>query len=117
MDNLIGAYTHPDDAPLQTSKRGFRIRSTPDEEAELSARRSVHAGVLPSNLARAETPNSDWYGDSSQSIEQTMRGWTAQQPFAHVDCAVMHMCILCASWIDPDSLRQHVCAVLKELEH
>lgn len=113
--NGLGPYTHPDDTTLRTSTRGFRPLTTPDEEDELSARRSVHAGILPSNLSRAQESNSDWYGDSASSEEQKLRGWTAQQPFAHVDCAVMHMCVLCAALIDPESLRQHQCAVRAEL--
>lgn len=116
MDGL-DPYVHPDDVQLRTSTRTFRPFITPDEEDELSARRSVHAGILPSNLAHAQTPNSDWYGNSAQTVEQSQRGWTAQQPFAHVNCAVMHMCVLCAAWVDPDCLRQHDCAVRKELEH
>lgn len=103
--------TYP--APTQSRKRR---RVSYEEELELEARRSVHAGVLPANLERAQVSNSDWYADSAVTLEQQQRGWTAQQPFAHVDCDVMVICVFCARSLDPDYLRQHDCPVLEEVE-
>lgn len=83
---------------------------------ELEARRGIHAGMLPANLSRAEEMDSLSGGVATP--EQSMRGWSAQQPFVHVDCDVMHVCILCGKEIDPDYLKSHVgdCRVAKQLE-
>jgi hypothetical protein len=89
----------------------------PDEQDELDARRPVHAGILPSNKSWGTSASFSWGGSASVSEEESMRGWTAQQPFSHVDCDVMHLCIYCAVYLDPNRLRQHECAVRRELEH
>lgn len=80
---------------------------------ELEARAGLHAGLLPSNAGDAM----DGMTGASLTAEQTMRGWTAQQPWSHVDCPVMHICIFCGKTADPDLLRDHArdCLVAKEL--
>lgn len=97
---------------------GQRRRNLPghtDEEMlRLEARRGIHAGMLPSNIARAEPV--DGLTGGSAAPEGAMRGWTAQQPWTHVDCPVMHYCIMCAREVDPDRLRDHQCHVRAELE-
>lgn len=77
----------------------------------LEARRGIHAGMLPSNTA----PDIDGVNGMPVAPEQNMRGWTAQQPWTHVDCPVMHFCILCNDELDPDYLRDHRCPVQLEL--
>ena len=81
---------------------------------ELEARGGIHAGMLPSNYLNA-TPV-DGVSGLAHTAEQDARGWTTQQPWSHVDCPVMHLCILCAKRVDPDDLRGHVCRVAFELE-
>lgn len=83
---------------------------------ELEARRGVHAGLLPSNARNAEAV--DGLTGMNHTPEQAMRGWTSQQPFVHVDCPVLHRCIMCGKTVDPDDLREHfnvTCRVRKEL--
>ena len=102
--------------PQGPTQRKFRSLVTPEEQDELAARRSVHAGMLPTNLAHAQYANFSTMGGSNLwSPEQEMFGWTAQQPFAHVDCDVMHLCVYCAKMLDPDLLRKHDCKVRNEL--
>ena len=96
------------------NRRRLPAGHTEEDLLELEARRGLHAGMLPSNRARAM--NVDGVTGGHATEEQTMRGWTAQQPFAHVDCPVMHVCILCAKTVDPDFLREHRCRVRAELE-
>lgn len=92
---------------------------TPDEQDELDARRPVHAGMLPTNIASHVYVTGSMYNaqGGAYSPEEDMRGWTAQQPFTHVECYVLHTCIYCAENLDPNLLRQHECAVRRELEH
>lgn len=107
-------YAFP--TPEGPTSRQFRPMVTPEEQDELTARRSVHAGMLPTNLAHAQYASFSTMGGAQLwSPEQQMLGWTAQQPFEHVDCAVMHVCISCAKMIDPDELRKHDCKVKNEL--
>ena len=80
---------------------------------ELEARAGIHAGMLPSS---AGLDLVDGLTGGVHSPQQDMRGWTVQQPFEHVDCPVNHPCILCAKVVDPDFLRDHNCAVKRELE-
>lgn len=83
---------------------------------ELEARRGIHAGMLPSNTRYAD--ELDGLTGGILSPEQTMRGWSAQQPFSHVDCPVMHVCIMCGKVVDPDYLKDHAgkeCRVKREL--
>ncbi len=83
---------------------------------ELEARSGIHAGLLPSNARGAEAV--DGLTGMTHTPEQSMRGWTSQQPFSHVDCPVMHRCIMCGKPVDPDELRDHFnvkCRVLREL--
>lgn len=83
------------------------------ETLEIEARAGIHAGLLPSNAG----PEMDGWSGMPLAPEQTMRGWTAQQPFVHVDCPVMHFCILCSGIVDPDFLRDHTCKVARALEN
>lgn len=80
---------------------------------ELEARRGIHAGMLPTNLAKADYV--DGLTGSLATPEQRMRGWTTQQPYSHVDCPVIHVCIMCGRKTDPDFLRDHKCRVAEEL--
>ena len=80
---------------------------------ELEARRGIHAGMLASNVARAV--ELDGVTGGPTGAENKMRGWTAQQPFHHVDCPVMHLCVLCGKGLEPDFLRDHKCRVALEL--
>lgn len=88
---------------------------TEQETLELEARQGIYVNHLPSARATAEVL--DAVTGTVLTPEQEMRGWTAQQPFVHVDCPVMHICVMCALVIDPDYLRDHErdCAVTKEL--
>ena len=85
---------------------------TLEETLELEARSGIHAGILPSNQGDVL----DGFTGTVHTAEQDMRGWTAQQPFTHVDCPVMHLCVMCAAVIDPDFLRDHACKVARALE-
>lgn len=99
--------------------RGMSRRRLPNhteaETLELEARQGIYVNAMPSALASAEVLDS--ITGTMMTPEQTMRGWTAQQPFVHIDCPVMHRCVLCATLVDPDYLRDHArsCAVAKEL--
>lgn len=101
--------------PAPTRNRQRLPNHTVEETLEIEARRGIHAGMLPSNRGDAM----DGWTGTVHTPEQDMRGWTAQQPFAHVDCPVMHVCIFCAKVLDPDFLRDHQlagktpCKVLK----
>lgn len=88
---------------------------TEDETLELEARAGIYVNALPTARARAE--ELDGVTGYVLAPEQTMRGWTAQQPFVHVDCPVMHRCVMCSFLVDPDFLRDHArdCKVMKEL--
>lgn len=88
---------------------------TEEDLLELEARRGIHAGLLPSNAARAEIL--DGISGAAHTKEQDQRGWTAQQPWMHVDCPVLHLCIMCALVVEPDDLRGHHCKVAAELAH
>lgn len=104
--------------PAPMTRRQSLPLHTMEETLELEARRGIHAGLLPSNQGGDLL---DGFTGSVHTPEQSMHGWTAQQPFSHVDCPVMHLCIFCAKVIDPDFLRDHQltgtspCRVLKEL--
>ena len=88
---------------------------TEAETLELEARQGIYVNALPSARASAEVL--DAVTGTVLTPEQTMRGWTAQQPFVHVDCPVMHICVMCAVLTDPDYLRDHArdCKVTREL--
>jgi hypothetical protein len=86
------------------------------EMLELEARRGIHAGMLPSNQ---NGDAMDGVTGGRISAEAQERGWTSQQPWSHVDCPVMHICVLCGKTVDPDYLRDHAqtkCRVRRELE-
>lgn len=102
--------------PAPTTHRRRLPYHSEQDMLELEARRGIHAGMLPSNASRAE--EMDGVTGGLATPEQKMRGWSAQQPFVHVDCAVMHHCILCGSVIDPDYLKDHAnkCRVRRQLE-
>ena len=78
---------------------------------ELEARSGIYAGARSNGGDEL-----DGLTGGVHSVQQDMRGWTAQQPFTHVDCPVSHLCIMCNKVVDPDFLRDHQCAVLQELE-
>lgn len=78
---------------------------------ELEARRGIHVGILPS----ANHEQLDGVTGMVHTVEQDMRGWTAQQPWSHLDVPVVHICILCATMVEPDFLRDHRCKVAAEL--
>lgn len=84
---------------------------------ELEARQGIYVNALPAAREREQVLDA-WSG-TVLTPETNMRGWTAQQPFVHVDCPVMHRCVLCAIIVDPDFLRDHErdCTVARELEH
>lgn len=100
--------------PAPTTRRRIP-HHTAEEMLELEARSGIYAGALPSARARAEMLDS--VTGTLATPEQSMRGWTAQQPFVHVDCPVMHRCVMCALTVDPDYLRDHArdCKVEREL--
>lgn len=77
---------------------------------ELEARRGIHVGILPS----ANHDVIDGISGMMHTPEQDMRGWSAQQPWSHV-YATPHICILCATLVQPDFLRDHHCKVAAEL--
>lgn len=101
--------------PGPTLRRQRLTGHSEAEMLELQARAGVHAGLLPTN--RVGHTDLDGMTGAPVTSEQSQRGWTAQQPWGHVDCPVLHVCVLCAEYIDPDHLRQHVCAVALELAH
>jgi hypothetical protein len=44
--------------------------------------------------------------------EESMRGWTVQQPYEHRHYPVkVHLCALCGGAVDPDKLTGHDCRV------
>lgn len=67
----------------------------------LATRRDVYASDLPSNR---DLPN-----DVTQ--ESLLPGWTAQQPYAHLRCAVALVCVLCGCHLDPLNWGAHLCPV------
>lgn len=79
---------------------------TPWEQMQLSARQGVFASGLPSNRA---LPNDV----TQESLEP---GWTCQQPYAHVTCAVALDCILCGQSTDRKNWTRHECTVRTLLE-
>jgi hypothetical protein len=81
---------------------------------ELEARRGVHVGMLPSNQRDPALTGPVQHGDPKEA-DLEWRGWTAQQPYTHVDSDVLHLCVLCAGVVQPDFLRQHNCPVTEEL--
>lgn len=101
--------------PGPTSQRRRLPYHSEQDMLELEARAGIYANGLPSSPTRGQVM--DGWSGQMLTPEQTMRGWTAQQPWVHVDCPVMHLCILCAHLVDPDYLRDHArdCAVAKEL--
>lgn len=103
--------------PAPTTSRRRLPYHTDADMLELEARRGIHAGMLSANARNADML--DGLTGGILSPEQTMRGWTAQQPFVHVDCPVLHVCILCSKKVDPDYLKDHPaeCRVRRHLEH
>lgn len=101
--------------PGPHTRRNRLPNHTYEETLELEARQGIYVNALPSARANAQ-PVDGWSG-SVLTPETTMRGWTAQQPWVHVDCPVMHRCIMCAVIVDPDELRDHArgCKVEREL--
>lgn len=101
--------------PGPPTRRRRLPNHTEEETLELEARQGIYVNALPTARARGEVLDG-WSGQALQA-EQTMRGWTAQQPFVHVDCPVMHRCVMCSRLVDPDFLRDHArdCKVMKEL--
>jgi len=100
--------------PGPSTRRRPLAGHTEADMLELEARRGIHAGMLPTNAAKADYV--DGLTGQLHTAEQSMRGWTTQQPFHHVDCPVSHICILCGRKTDPDFLRDHRCKVAAELE-
>lgn len=83
---------------------------------ELEARAGVHAGMLPSN---AGGDVMDGVTGGVWSPEQSQRGWTAQQPWSHIDCPVLHFCVLCGRTVEPDFTRDHAlkeCKVKRKMK-
>lgn len=72
----------------------------------MQARRGLYVNHLPSNRA---LPN-----DVTQ--ESLERGWTTQQPYAHVSSAVAFRCVLCAEVLDTRHWLGHRCTVAGMLE-
>lgn len=68
---------------------------------QLAARQGVFANDLPSNR---ELPN-------DVTLESLEPGWTAQQPYAHLICAVTPTCVLCGDVLDRLNWGAHVCRV------
>jgi len=101
--------------PGPTSKRRRLPYHSEADMLELEARQGIYVNALPAAREHAQ-PLDSWSG-TVLTPETSMRGWTAQQPFVHVDCLVMHRCVLCAKLLDPDYLRDHArdCLVMKEL--
>jgi hypothetical protein len=95
--------------PSPSTRRRALPHHTDAETLELEARAGVYA--------RPRHEPMDGLSGMPLQAEQTMRGWTAQQPFVHVDCPVQHLCVMCALVVDPDYLRDHArdCAVTLEL--
>lgn len=108
---------HDFPTPQGPTPRSFRPLVTPAEEDEQAARRPVHAGMLQANIEHHVYITGSMYSadGGAYSPEEDLRGWSAQQPFSHVDCDVMHLCVFCAKMVDPDFLRAHDCRVLLEL--
>lgn len=94
-----------------TTNRRRLLNHTEHDMLELEARAGIYAGTR-SNIG----DKLDGLSGGVHSPQQDMRGWTVQQPFTHVDCPVLHLCIMCTKVVDPDFLRDHQCAVLHELE-
>ncbi len=76
-------------------------RPVPWGIVEAETRRGVYANGLPSNR---ELPN-------DVTEESLHRGWTVQQPFEHVTCAVPISCVLCGSSLDSRNWVAHSCPV------
>lgn len=93
----------------QGMRRRRLANHTEEETLELEARQGVYVRPTGDVL--------DGWSGAALTPEQQMRGWTAQQPWVHVDCPVMHVCVMCSLLVDPDYLRDHArdCAVTLEL--
>lgn len=78
---------------------------TEEETLRIQARDGLHAGTLPSNQPRSPSDRLD--GLTGAGFSDEGRGWTAQQPWEHVDVPCLHVCVLCSKYVDPDFLRSH----------
>jgi hypothetical protein len=101
--------------PGPSTRRRRLPYHTDADMLELEARGGIHAGLLGSNKS-AWSDALDGIHGGVHTPEQDIRGWTAQQPFDHVDCPVTHGCVLCWRPVDPDHIRDHKCKVAIFLE-
>lgn len=101
--------------PGPSTRRRRLPYHTDADMLELEARAGIHAGLLPANQS-AWSDALDGVHGGVHSPEQDMRGYTAQQPWDHVNVPVSHGCILCWQRVDPDDMRGHNCPVNTYLE-
>lgn len=77
------------------------MRQAPIAWEELATRQDVYANDLPSNR---DLPN-------DVAAESLQPGWTVQQPYAHLRCAVALACVLCGDVLDRQNWGAHQCPV------